>query len=40
MRFYALRLREAGMIKSTPNRILVQGTNWSFFNELKREIKG
>jgi NitT/TauT family transport system substrate-binding protein len=40
MRFYALRLREAGMIKSTPNRILVQGTNWSFFNELKRELKG
>jgi NitT/TauT family transport system substrate-binding protein len=39
VRFYALRLREAGMIKSTPNRILAQGTNWSFFNELKRELK-
>jgi NitT/TauT family transport system substrate-binding protein len=40
VRFYALRLREAGMIKSTPSRILTQGTNWRFFNELKRELKG
>jgi NitT/TauT family transport system substrate-binding protein len=39
VRFYALRLREAGMIKSTPSRILAQGTNWRFFNELKRELK-
>jgi NitT/TauT family transport system substrate-binding protein len=40
VRFYALRLREAGMIKSTPNRIIAQGTDWRFFNELKRELKG
>jgi NitT/TauT family transport system substrate-binding protein len=40
VRFYALRLREAGMIKSTPNRILTEGTDWRFFNELKRELKG
>jgi NitT/TauT family transport system substrate-binding protein len=40
VRFYALRLREAGMIKSTPNRILAEGTDWRFFNELKRELKG
>lgn len=40
VRFYALRLREAGMISSTPNRILAAGTNWRFFNELKRELKG
>jgi NitT/TauT family transport system substrate-binding protein len=38
--FYALRLREAGMIKSNPNRIISQGTDWRFFNELKRELKG
>jgi NitT/TauT family transport system substrate-binding protein len=35
-----LRLHEAGMIKSTPNKIIANGTNWSFFNELKRELKG
>lgn len=40
IRFYALRLREAGMIKSTPNRILAEGTDWRFFNELGREMKG
>jgi NitT/TauT family transport system substrate-binding protein len=40
IRFYALRLREAGMIKSTPNRIVAEGTDWRFFNELKREMKG
>jgi NitT/TauT family transport system substrate-binding protein len=39
VRFLALRLREAGMIKSTPNDIAAQGTDWRFFNELKRELK-
>lgn len=40
IRFYALRLREAGMIKSIPNKIIADGTDWRFFNELKRELKG
>ena len=40
VRFYALRPREAGMIKSNPNRIIAQGTDWRFYNELKRELKG
>jgi NitT/TauT family transport system substrate-binding protein len=40
IRFYSLRLREAGMIKSPPNKIIAQGTDWRFFNELKRELKG
>jgi NitT/TauT family transport system substrate-binding protein len=40
LRFYALRLQEAGMIKSTPQRILAQGTDWRFLNELKKELKG
>jgi NitT/TauT family transport system substrate-binding protein len=39
VRFYALRLHEAGMIKSTPSKIIGQGTDWRFFNELKRELK-
>ena len=38
--FDALRLREAGMIKSTPNKIIADGTDWRFLNELKRELKG
>jgi NitT/TauT family transport system substrate-binding protein len=40
VRFYALRLYEAGMIKSAPNKIIAQGTDWRFLNELKRELKG
>ncbi len=39
MRFYALRLHEVGMIKSSPNKILAEGTDWRFLNELKRELK-
>jgi NitT/TauT family transport system substrate-binding protein len=40
VRFYALRLREAGLIKSSPQKILAQGTDWRFLNELKKELKG
>jgi NitT/TauT family transport system substrate-binding protein len=40
IRFYALHLREAGLIKSGPDEIITQGTNWTFFNELKVELKG
>ena len=39
VRFYSLRLHEAGMIKSDPNKIIAQGTDWRFFNELRRELK-
>jgi NitT/TauT family transport system substrate-binding protein len=40
VRFFSLRLREVGMIKSTPAKILADGTDWRFFSELKRELKG
>jgi hypothetical protein len=36
VRFYSLRLREAGVIRSSPNN----GTDWRFFNDLKGELKG
>jgi NitT/TauT family transport system substrate-binding protein len=39
LRFYALRLHEAGMIASSPNAILAAGTDWRFLAELKRELK-
>jgi NitT/TauT family transport system substrate-binding protein len=39
VRFYALRLHEAGMIKSSPKKIIDQGTDWRFLNELKKELK-
>jgi NitT/TauT family transport system substrate-binding protein len=40
VRFYALRLHEAGMIKSSPQKIIAQSTDWRFLNELKKELKG
>jgi NitT/TauT family transport system substrate-binding protein len=39
LRFYALRLHEVGMITSSPNQIIAEGTDWRFLNELKRELK-
>ena len=39
IRFYALRLRDVGLIKSTPQKIIADGTDWRFLNELKRELK-
>ena len=40
LRFYALRLHEAGLIKSSPKKLIAKGTDWRFFNELKNELKG
>jgi NitT/TauT family transport system substrate-binding protein len=39
VRFYALRLQEAGMIKAIPQKIISQGTDWRFLNALKKELK-
>ena len=39
LRFYALRLDEAGMITSIPQKIIAEGTDWRFLHELKRELK-
>jgi len=40
VRFFALRLREAGMIRSTPQKLIATGTDWRFLNELKKALKG
>ena len=39
LRFYALRLHEVGMIKTPPQKLIAQGTDWRFLNELKKELK-
>jgi NitT/TauT family transport system substrate-binding protein len=39
MRFFALRLHEVDMIKSSPNALIAEGADWRFLNELKRELK-
>ena len=39
VRLYALRLQELGMIKSTPQKIIAEGTDWRFLHELRHELK-
>jgi NitT/TauT family transport system substrate-binding protein len=39
VRFYSLRLQEVGMIKSSPQKIIANGTDWRFLKELKKELK-
>jgi NitT/TauT family transport system substrate-binding protein len=39
LRFYALWLHEFGELDATPNKIIVDGTDWRFLEQLKRELK-
>jgi NitT/TauT family transport system substrate-binding protein len=39
VRFYSLRLREVGMIKSSPQKIIAEGADWRFSRALKAELK-
>jgi NitT/TauT family transport system substrate-binding protein len=39
IRFLALRMHEAGVIKSSPQKIIAAGMDWRFVNELKKELK-
>ena len=39
LRFFGVRLHEAGLIKTSPQKLIAQGTDWRFLNELKREMK-
>jgi NitT/TauT family transport system substrate-binding protein len=34
LRFHALRLHEAGMIRNNPDKLIAQGSDWRFLNEL------
>jgi NitT/TauT family transport system substrate-binding protein len=38
VRFYALRMKEAGLITSTPEQIIKQGTDFRYLAELKKEL--
>ncbi len=38
VRFFTLRLHEAGMIKKTPNEVISKYTDWRFLEEIKREL--
>jgi NitT/TauT family transport system substrate-binding protein len=38
VRFWALRLRELSMIKSSPDKIIATGTDWRFLKEVRKEL--
>ena len=39
VRFYALRLHEAGLLKSNAKKVLAEATDFRFLRELKKELK-
>jgi len=39
IRSYALRMHEVGFNKSSPQKIIADGTDWRFLEEVKRELK-
>ena len=39
IRFYALRMREAGFVKSAPQKLINEGTDWRILNEQRGELK-
>lgn len=39
LRFHALRLKDVGMIKASPNELVARSADFRFLNELKREMK-
>jgi len=38
VRFFALRLKEAGLVKSTPDELVTRATDWRYLEEIKREL--
>jgi NitT/TauT family transport system substrate-binding protein len=39
LRFLALRLHEVEMIKTGPQKLIANGTDWRFLNEITKELK-
>jgi len=40
LRFYALRLRDAGLLEGNLDQIIKEAADWHFLNELTTELKG
>jgi NitT/TauT family transport system substrate-binding protein len=39
LRFYTLRLHEAGLIQSSPQKLIAEHSDWRFLDVIKRELK-
>jgi NitT/TauT family transport system substrate-binding protein len=40
VRFFTLRLTDAKLIKKTPSQIIADGTDFAYFRQLQKELKG
>jgi NitT/TauT family transport system substrate-binding protein len=40
LRFYGLLLHQIGKVKTPPDQLIAQSTDWRILNELKKELKG
>jgi len=38
LRFYALRLKESGLVKSSPDELIARAADWRYLEEIKREL--
>lgn len=39
LRFFALRLKDVNLVKKTPQQILDEGTDFAYFNQLRKELR-
>ena len=39
LRFYTLRMQETGIVQVSPTKVIAEGTDWRFLDEIKRELK-
>ena len=39
LRFFSLRLRDAGLVKATPREIIARGSDFRFVDQLRREAQ-
>jgi len=39
LRFYSLRLKDIGLIKTSPDALVAKAADWRFLRELKKELK-
>lgn len=39
LRFYTLRMQETGIVQVSPTKVIAEGTDWRFLDEVRRELK-
>jgi NitT/TauT family transport system substrate-binding protein len=39
LRFFALRLSDAKLVKKSPQQIIVEGTDFTYFRQLRKDLR-